>query len=254
MTKPPEFRGLRHFTGVASALLHQLHFTTDAHFIADQYTASLKGGVPVQVPVLAVDLAVYRNAGLGIPPWITGDTTPFNVQLHRLGDTIDGQPALHRPTAVMVHIPGTGGLEGDARMVGDVEEVRALDVLVAVGTAGRYTGRIRPEVDAGLAQVVAFHNDIGAEFPEAAGHAGDHQVFHLELDLAMRGIDGPFGLYCCRCSHVLVELGRGIPCPDLFMMMGGSPPLFSSRDTHRDIHQEDLRAMWSGLQVELVHA
>src|SRR6266508_2326608 len=75
-------------------LLDQFQLDGDRDRVADQPAASLERHVPVQVPVLAVDLGLRIEAGAGRTPGCLDLPGVLDREHHRLGDVTDGQVAV----------------------------------------------------------------------------------------------------------------------------------------------------------------
>src|SRR5262249_25801968 len=106
----------------------------------------------------------------------------------RLGDAADGQVAgnLQAAVGVLFHL---GGLEGDRRVLADVEESIALEVLVAVGLPGVHGGGVNGHVHGGIADVGGVDDDRAVHAVEFTTHGGNHQVRHAEIGAGMPWID-----------------------------------------------------------------
>src|SRR5918993_43851 len=167
-----------------SGLLGELHVERQLDLLGDEDATGLEGGVPGQVPVGAVDLAVGLEGGLLVAPRVGGDTVELDLEGDRLGDPLDGEVTGQRAA-----VEG-GAAERHLRVVLDIEEVRAAKVAVTVGgAAGDGRGR-NGDVGDGVGEVLGDDDGAG-DVRERAADLGDHEVASDEADLGVRGVDGP---------------------------------------------------------------
>src|SRR5438067_11568138 len=127
-------RGTDHAAGPSPAgsrralLAYELDVELDGDVLADEEPAGLEGGVPGEAEVLAVDGGGGREPGAGAAPRIGRDAVELDVEGHRLGHAVDGEVAVERPAGAVA--PHRGRAERPLRVVLDVEEVGAAEVLV----------------------------------------------------------------------------------------------------------------------------
>src|SRR5215831_2699654 len=165
----------------------------DADLLADRDAARLERDVPLEAPVLAVDAAAGTDAAAGVAPGILDDGRQrLHVQRHRAGDAADGQVAGHAQVA-----GGAGRgvdprrTERDRRVVGDVEEVGAAQVVVALRLARVDAARVDADVDARPRQVLLVDEHGPRDGPQVAAHVRQHQVADLEAGGGVGGVDVP---------------------------------------------------------------
>src|SRR5687768_3568865 len=103
--------------------------------VADQDAAGLERGVPGDAPVLAVDDDRALEADALVAERVGGRALEGEVDRDGAGDALDGEVALD-PHHVVAHQRDGGRREGDLRVGGDVEEVVAAQVAVALLVAG----------------------------------------------------------------------------------------------------------------------
>src|SRR5687767_1663819 len=139
---------------LASVLLsHELHFRFDSNLVRHQDAARFDHLVPLQSPVTTVDLGVRREAGALLAPRIVA--APFEHAVERDGHgrvpdrqvAENAKPCAFRGPGIALEM---GAPESDLRMRLGIEEVRRLEVGVAIARAG---------VDA---RGVDFHLDAAA--------------------------------------------------------------------------------------------
>src|SRR5207302_8535802 len=130
----------------------------------EQEVAVGKGLVPLQVKITAIDGARELQADALAAPRVFAVLGDLAGELDRLGDALDGDLTLQRDLTVAAHLGG-GGTEADLRVLLGVEELRALQVAVAVGVA-----RVdRGDLDASLQdRRIARGVDRAVERAEAA--------------------------------------------------------------------------------------
>src|SRR5690348_7341486 len=76
-----------------SGLKHSLDLEVDLHLVAHEELAAVERDVEVDPEVLAVDLGGRLEADALAAPRVGLDTEEVDVELDRLGDTLDGQVA-----------------------------------------------------------------------------------------------------------------------------------------------------------------
>src|SRR5690606_21969212 len=105
----------------------------------------------------------------------------------RLRDVLDGQVAGDGPLVAVAL--DAGGVEGDARVGLDVEEVGRLQVAVAVGGRGVHGGGLDGDLHRGVGGVGGVDVGRALEAGERATHVGDHRVAGLEAEAAVARVD-----------------------------------------------------------------
>src|SRR5207245_4712623 len=118
------------------------------------------------------DALVAPRRGLG--------AVELDLQHHRPRHAVHGEVTGDLPQAAPVLLD-PGAAEADRRVLLDVEEVGAAEVLVAAGLAGVHAGGVDDHLDRGVLGLFA-DGDLAAEVGEAAAYLGDHEVATHELD------------------------------------------------------------------------
>ena len=126
----------------------------DACGLADEQATGLERHVPGEPEVLAVDVGGGAEADALVAD--RGDVGAVEVDLQGDGpESCRGRSDRRRPPTSRRGAPRTaGGLEGDGRVVLDVEEVSAPQVGVAVGVAGAQAGGVDLHFDVGLLRLL----------------------------------------------------------------------------------------------------
>src|SRR5206468_2572102 len=121
-------------------LLGRLDVDRDRHLVADGDAARLEDLVPGDAVVLAIDLGGGLRAGahLALRVLDFGRGT-LDVEAHLARDAVQGQVAGHLEVT-RVHLLDLLRHEADSRVLGDVEEIRALQMRIALLDAGVDTG------------------------------------------------------------------------------------------------------------------
>ena len=122
------------------------------------------------------------------------DAVELELQGDRLGHTLEGEVAVE--DVAVAALPHCGGGECRDRVVLDVEEVRGLDVRVALVVA-RVHG-VDGDLGAHGGRTVGVDRDRAAERFEFAADLAHHEVAYGEADGGMHRVDGPgAGGQCC---------------------------------------------------------
>ena len=98
----------------------------------------------------------------------------FHIQHHRLGDAVEGQVAVDCEAVAALGHAGTG--KGRGWELGEVEEIRSLEVIVACVFAGVHGGDVDGCRDRRLGHVCLIVHEGGSHLAEAAMDVGDGQV------------------------------------------------------------------------------
>src|ERR1700760_3041352 len=175
--------------GLLGGLEHALDLEVQVHLVADHGAIGAgNDAVEADAEVLAADLALGREAGAGAAVSVRAEAVDLQAQGDRAGDVADGQVAIDVVLAAV--LADTGGLERDVRVLLDVQEVLAADVVVTVALAGGDRRGVDGGVDAGLKRGRA--GDKGAlnrlELPADLAH---HHVTDTEADLGVDRVDRP---------------------------------------------------------------
>src|SRR5439155_590730 len=143
--------------------------------------------VPGHAEVLPVDPGVRLEAAAVSAAVAWTEAEDVDVEHHRLGDAADRQVAgdLELVRGGLLH---RGGLEGELRVLGDVEESVAAQVLVARRLVGVDAAGIDRHLHGALGPVVPVDDDLPLELGETSGHPAE-QVPDGEGDGAVRRID-----------------------------------------------------------------
>ena len=167
-------------------LFVHLDIDGDFHLVAEHW----RGELWPEVEVGALDDGgggeAADEASLLVLLWGCG---AVHVKNDRLGDAGEGEVAFNLQVA-----SGSGyfgGLEVDRRELGHVEEVGALEVLVARVDGGVDGGRIQISDHAGLAGVFFVPDDGAGDLADGAADVGDAHVANLKAGLRVHGVDVP---------------------------------------------------------------
>src|SRR3546814_14733260 len=87
----------------------------EGDLLADEHAAGFEGGVPVDAPVLAVDLGGALEADAGVVVRVDGAAAVLEVDGDGLGDALDGQVTGDPVLGVAGLLPGCG-CERDLRV------------------------------------------------------------------------------------------------------------------------------------------
>src|SRR5690606_6656083 len=153
--------------------------------------AALDKVVPLQVVVEAVDDAGRVERGALQAPRILGqDAGALHLQHDFLGHVADGQVAHEfRGAVLVVDLAHGRGREPDLGKLFRVEEVVALQVVVAALVVGADAGDLDDGVAGGGLHLFRVEREAAADVGERAGHGGNAHVADAELDVAVRGVD-----------------------------------------------------------------
>ena len=164
-------------------------FQLDLDLVAHHDAAVEQRVVEAHAEVAAVDLGRGGEGDHGLA-LLHGCALAqvLQVELHRLGDAADGEVGGELPLGVG-HLLEPGALEGDGRVVLDVEEVVRAQVVVAHGLVGVDAGRLDLGLERGVLGVLGDGEGAG-ELGEAAPDLGADQVAGDKADLGVRRVDG----------------------------------------------------------------
>jgi len=185
--RPPSSSAALLFPGREVGLL-LVHFDVDGDldFVAERGWSEL--GAEVEVGALD-DGAGFKAADEGaLLVLLRGDGAVY-VQDDGLGDAREGEVAFDLEAADGAG--DLGGLEVDRRILRDVEEVRALEVLIAGGGCRVDRGGVDVGDDRGLRGVLLVPLDFAGDGGDGAADVGDAEMAYFEVRLRVRGVDGP---------------------------------------------------------------
>src|SRR3954454_12621161 len=80
--------------GFGASGLHELDVEVELDLLGDEHAAAVEGHVPLEAPVLAVDLALGGETGAGAAPRVAADAVELQLQLDGPGDALDGEVAV----------------------------------------------------------------------------------------------------------------------------------------------------------------
>src|ERR1700747_1594270 len=100
------------------------------HVVAGHWDPTWCAGVPVETEVPPVDRARHLDADALVAPRVVDGALDRRVQLHLTCDALDGEVSHHAQRVAPRLDPC--GLEGDPRMIFQVEELGASQMLVAL--------------------------------------------------------------------------------------------------------------------------
>ena len=176
------------FSGEGRFELLLVHFDVDGDldFVAEHRGSEL--GDEVEVGALDDGGGFKAADEVALLVLLRGDGA-IDVEDDGLGDAGKGEVAFD------LYMAGgagdLGGLEVDRRILGDVEEVRALEVRVAGVHGGVDGGGVEVSDDGGLGGVLFVPLDFAGDLGDGAADVGDAEVANLEVRLRVRGVDGP---------------------------------------------------------------
>src|SRR6185295_10498518 len=116
-------------------LLHGLDLGLDLDFVPDEHTAGLERLVPGQAEVLPIDRGLRRERGADVAPRVLRLAVLFDAKHHLARDAPDRQIADHIDL-VTRSCPHALADETQFWMLRDVEEVRRLEMSIAIRHAG----------------------------------------------------------------------------------------------------------------------
>src|ERR1700739_1332215 len=178
---------------VAPLLFDELDVEGDAYFIADHESTRFKSRVPDQAEVFAIDFCGGLDPDARAAPGILlRRAGRFDLQCHFPGYAVDCEVTLDGEFATLF-FADFARLKGDIGKLFHVEEIRALQVGIALWFAGVDAIGVDGDLKAGLGNVGAIELQAAFEGGEFALHVREHQVFDLELSGGMNGIDLPSG-------------------------------------------------------------
>src|SRR6201987_1459442 len=181
-------------------LFDELDVEGDGYFIANHESTRFKSRVPDQAEVFAIDFCNGLDPDARAAPGILlRRAGRFDIQCHLPGYAVNCEITLDRKFATRF-FADFAGLKGDIGKLFHVEEIRALQVGVALRFAGVDAIGVDDDLKTGLSDVGAIELQGALDGGEFALHVRDHQMFDLELSGGMNGIDLPsgdagFGLY-----------------------------------------------------------
>ena len=77
----------------------------DLDLLADDHSARFEGDVPLQAPVLAVDLGLRGETDAGAAPRVADDAVELQVEVDRPRDTLDRELRVQHEVVAVVSIP-----------------------------------------------------------------------------------------------------------------------------------------------------
>ena len=166
-------------SAVGSAGLHGAEMKGQPHVVAGERDPSWCAGVPVETEVAPVDRARHLDADAVVAPRVVDGAVDCRVELDLTCDALDGEVAHHSQRVVPRLYPR--GLEGDPRMIFQVEELGGAQMLVAL-LGARVEARHLNGAARTHASRFAGRLDGPLEICEQAPHPHDAHVPDLELD------------------------------------------------------------------------
>src|SRR4029077_9177954 len=176
-------------------LLHGLDLGLDLDFVPDEDTAGLERLVPRQAEVLPIDRGLRRERGADVAPRVLRLAVLFDAEHHLARDAPDGQIADHIDLVTRSCLDALAD-EPQFWMLRDVEEVRRLEMSIAVRHAGLDAGGVDRHRDGGLGEVAVRHLHGAGPARECPAHFRDHQVPHRKVHARMAAVDLP-----TLCAH-----------------------------------------------------
>src|SRR5690606_4100341 len=183
----PEARPWIRRRGSGSAL-DRSDLELDGHLFGDQDSAGFEGGIPVDAPVLAVDLGGAFEPDAGVAPRVDGGTGELDVEGDRSGLAPDGEIARYLVSIVAL-VLDPGRLEADLGILVHGEEVVAAEVGVPVLAAGVDRLGLDRDLTARAGGLLTVELERALELVEVATDLGDHGMAGHEAEAAVGGID-----------------------------------------------------------------
>ena len=170
-------------------LLDRLGVDRDLDVVAEHDPARVERLVPVDAELFPVDRRLGVEA-VALGAVGTGPRTEEgDVHHDRLLDAVHVQHAAHlRGLLLLVDVRHLRALEGDLRVLLDVEEIRGAEVLVALLVVGVDARGIDRAVDRALLRRVGIELDLAVELVETTGHVAE-EVADLEAHVGVRRVD-----------------------------------------------------------------
>src|SRR6266700_6526076 len=169
-------------------LLDGLDLDFEADLPGEQPAAGLQGRVPVEAPVLAVDLGEGGETGTDATPGVGAGAEELEVEGDWAGNVLEGQIAGKFPDALICPAQ-PGGAEGNLRVLLDIEEVGGLEVPVAARLVGVDAVHVDLDRDGGLLGLLGDRRGAGDAVEAAADLRG--QVPGDEFEAGVGGVSGP---------------------------------------------------------------
>src|SRR5271167_3666203 len=172
---------------------HQLHVDGNGHVVA------YYGGSSIHPEVHAIDLGAGGCAHVRAASRVLHRRRwTIDIEHDFLGDTVNGE------IAGDLQLAGAGdfaafGLEGQDRILGDIEEVRAAQIVVTPFNTCVNGGGINGRLDRGLAEVSGIVGCSAAHLGECSANCRYTHVAHGKLRRGMVGIDLP-GFRLSECA------------------------------------------------------
>src|SRR5260221_793120 len=183
-------RGGRGGSGLLLLLLDNLALDEELDVIADDPLA-VEHRTKRHAEVLAVDLALGAIADAVAHHRVVEFAIDYPRQRDWLGIALDGQVA-GQVVAIAAQRFDLGALEGDRRIVRDIEEVGGSQVVVALLVVGPDARRLDGNFYGRRFLVVGVDIPRDADLGEVATHRHHAQVLCGELDLRLESIGLPW--------------------------------------------------------------
>src|SRR3954447_13419718 len=156
--------------------------------LADEDAALVERDLEGKAPVATVDGRLALEADAEAAPGVDRGAVELPVDRHRVGLAVDGE-VTDQGVDVVFDLLHLGADEGDLRVVGDVEEVRGLEVRVTVGVAGVDALDVDLDLGPAVLGVLLVQEDLAAVDLEPAADGRDHRVLGREAQPAVGGVD-----------------------------------------------------------------
>src|ERR1035438_8357764 len=189
-------------------VLPELTVDLELDLLAHQEAAATQGDVPHESPVRAVQGPGQRSTNLGVAKRVDDHAAVLVIECELLGGVVDGEVA-DDPEVVAVRRDRLQ-CEHDLRVLRDVEEVRALEMSVALLGAGGDARCLDGDRAAPGGRVVRIIQlEIRGHLAEAAAHGCDTEVLRAEGDRCVMRVKTPrHGVYSLNAGSAPGGLGH----------------------------------------------
>ena len=172
-------------------------FVDEFHIQLDPNLISHHGRIKGHPVVSSADRGRGRNATMRSAPRVLHRRSgAIDVENNFLGDSMHGQIACHLQLARTSSLHPFR-LEGDRRILGDIEEVVTPQIFISHFHSGIHGTGVDGHVDRSFAAIGRIINDHAADFGEGSPDSRDPQVANGKLCCRMRRVEIP-GLGLCH--------------------------------------------------------
>src|SRR6478672_5968490 len=176
-------------------LLHGLDLGLDLDLIPDEHAAGLERLVPRQAEVLPIDRGLRRERGADVAPRVLRLAVLFHAEDYLARDPPDCQISDDIDLVTRSWLDARAH-ETQFGILRDVEEVRRLEMSIAVRDACLDARGVDRHRDGGLGEVAVRHLHGAGPARERPAHFRDHQMPHRKVQARMAAVDLP-----TLCAH-----------------------------------------------------